>query len=339
MSTSSVHPVETPTHGPPVGLGEKSFDDLLAGCELVPLRATGIETLQVNVGRLCNMRCVHCHVDAGPHRREIMSRDVAEACVDVLQHTDIGTLDLTGGAPEMNPNFRWMVEQARALDRHVIDRCNLTILRVPKYADLPEFLAEHQVEIVASLPCYLEENVDAQRGDAAFKRSIEVLQRLNSLGYGVSGERLPLTLVYNPVGASLPPPQCDLEADYRRELQARYGVQFSRLFTITNMPIGRYLEHLHETGQYEAYQRKLIDAFNPRAAAGVMCRSTLSVDWQGQLYDCDFNQMLDTPVRAELPRSIRDFDLDALASRRITTGAHCFGCTAGSGSGCRGAIA
>ena len=339
MSTSSVHPVETPTHGPPVGLGEKSFDDLLAGCELVPLRATGIETLQVNVGRLCNMRCVHCHVDAGPHRREIMSRDVAEACVDVLQHTDIGTLDLTGGAPEMNPNFRWMVEQARALDRHVIDRCNLTILRVPKYADLPEFLAEHQVEIVASLPCYLEENVDAQRGDAAFKRSIEVLQRLNSLGYGVSGERLPLTLVYNPVGASLPPPQCDLEADYRRELQARYGVQFSRLFTITNMPIVRYLEHLHETGQYEAYQRKLIDAFNPRAAAGVMCRSTLSVDWQGQLYDCDFNQMLDTPVRAELPRSIRDFDLDALASRRITTGAHCFGCTAGSGSGCRGAIA
>ncbi len=339
MSPSSVHLVETQTHGQPAGFREKSFDDLLAGCELAPLRATGIETLQVNVGRLCNMRCVHCHVDAGPHRREIMSRDVAEACVGVLRQTNIGTLDLTGGAPEMNPNFRWMVERARALDRHVIDRCNLTILRVPRYADLPEFLAEHQVEIVASLPCYLEENVDAQRGDAAFKRSIEVLQRLNSLGYGVSGKRLQLTLVYNPVGSSLPPPQCDLEADYRRELQARYGVQFSRLFTITNMPIGRYLEHLHETGQYEAYQRKLIDAFNPQAAAGVMCRSTLSVDWQGQLYDCDFNQMLDTPVRAELPRNIRDFDLDALATRRITTGAHCFGCTAGSGSGCRGAIA
>jgi radical SAM/Cys-rich protein len=299
----------------------------------------GIEVLQVNVGKLCNMTCEHCHVDAGPDRREIMTRQTAEACIAALVRTDIPSLDLTGGAPEMNPSFRWMVEEARRLGRHVIDRSNLTILRAPGYADLPEFLAAQQVEIVASLPCYLEENVDAQRGNHAFKRSIEVLGRLNALGYGKLDSGLQLTLVYNPIGPALPPPQGALEGDYRQELATRYGIEFTRLITITNMPIGRFLNQLLRSGKYDQYMEKLIAAYNPAAAAGVMCRATLSVDWEGRLYDCDFNQMLGVTVRQGLPQNIRDFDPDVLASRLITTGRHCYGCTAGSGSGCRGAIA
>ncbi len=319
-------------------VGHQAFEKLLADSELFPLRAVGVEILQVNVGKLCNMTCEHCHVDAGPDRREQMSREMAEACIEVLAQSDISTLDLTGGAPEMNPNFRSMVESARGLGRHVIDRCNLTILRSPGYTDVPEFLAQHQVEIVASLPCYLAENVDAQRGDHAFERSIEVLQRLNALGYGCTDSELHLTLVYNPIGPSLPPSQSALEADYRHELSVRYGVEFTRLITITNMPISRFLHQLLQSGQYTQYMEKLISAFNPAAAAGVMCRSTLSVDWNGQLYDCDFNQMLGLTVRRELSQNIRDCDLAQLALRTITTGQHCFGCTAGVGSGCGGAI-
>lgn len=316
----------------------KRFEDSLAESGLYPLRALGIEVLQVNVGKLCNMTCEHCHVDAGPDRREIMTRQTAEACIAALAKTDIPTLDLTGGAPEMNPNFRWMVEEARRLGRHVIDRCNLTILRAPGYTDLPEFLAAHQVEIVASLPCYLEENVDAQRGNHAFKRSIDILGRLNALGYGKPDPRLQLTLVYNPIGPVLPPRQPQLEEDYRRELATRYGIRFTRLITITNMPIGRFLNQLLKSGKYDQYMEALITAYNPAAAAGVMCRTTLSVDWEGRLYDCDFNQMLGVTVRHGLPQNIRDFDPDALANRLITTGQHCYGCTAGAGSGCRGAI-
>jgi len=315
------------------------FERTLSDHGLPPVRARGIEVLQVNVGKLCNQTCVHCHVDAGPDRRESMSRETADACLRVLAASHIPILDITGGAPEMNPNFRWLVEQGRRLGRHVIDRCNLTILLAPGFEDLPEFLAQHQVEIVASLPCYLEENCDRQRGDGVFRRSIEALRQLNELGYGWPGSPLELTLVYNPVGSSLPPPQAALETDYRRELRAGYGVEFTRLYTITNMPISRFLDDLLRSGRYDDYMQTLVDAFNPGAVDGVMCRAMISVDWQGRLYDCDFNQMLELPVDSRLPQTIHDFHLAKLASRRIATGRHCFGCTAGAGSGCQGAIA
>ena len=314
------------------------FDETLHAHGIPCLRAAGIEVLQINVGKLCNQTCSHCHVDAGPDRREIMSRETAEAVILSLTATDIPTLDITGGAPEMNPNFRWLVQEARALGRHVIDRCNLTILVAPGFECLPEFLAEHRVEIVASLPCYLEENCDRQRGDGVFRRSIEAIWRLNELGYGLPNSPLQLTLVYNPVGPSLPPSQAELESDYRRELGARYGVQFSRLYTITNMPISRFLDDLLRSGRFDEYMQKLVDAFNPTAVDGVMCRTMISVDWQGRLYDCDFNQMLGLPVTSTSPQHIRDFNLKSLAARLVRTGRHCYGCTAGSGSGCQGAI-
>ena len=317
-----------------------------AGCE--KLRSDRIEILQVNLGKLCNMTCEHCHVDAGPDRREIMQRAEIDACIEVLRkNPQIKTIDLTGGAPEMNPHFRDLVVAARALGRHVIDRCNLTILLAKGYEDMPEFLAENQVEIVASLPCYLEENTDAQRGDGAYSKSILALKRLNELGYGVEAKdgeaELTLTLVYNPVGNNLPPAQGKLEEEYRRELDARFGILFNRLFTITNIPVSRYLEYLLRTGEYESYMKTLIDAFNPASIDGLMCRNTISVGWDGQLYDCDFNQMLELNVTGdasakEFPKSIHDFDYDVLANRNIITGQHCFGCTAGAGSGCQGAI-
>jgi radical SAM/Cys-rich protein len=315
-----------------------SFDDVLVKHNCGSLRATGIRVLQVNVGKLCNQTCRHCHVDAGPDRREVMQSDIAELVIDVLRRTDIPTLDITGGAPEMNPSFRWLVTEARRLGRHIIDRCNLTILVTAGFEDLPEFLADQEVEIVASLPCYLEENVDQQRGPFAFRRSIEALRRLNELGYGRPDSPLLLTLVFNPLGPTLPPDQSKLEEAYRRELRARYGIEFSRLFTITNMPISRFLDDLRETNQLEAYQRTLVAAFNPAAVDGLMCRTTLSVDWQGQLFDCDFNQMLELPLAGPAPRHIRDFDAAALSQRTIVTGPHCFGCTAGAGSSCQGRI-
>jgi radical SAM/Cys-rich protein len=314
------------------------FEAKLADDGLWPLKSVGIDVLQVNVGKLCNQTCRHCHVDAGPDRREVMDGETVDACLAILERTGIPTLDITGGAPELNPHFRRLVSEARRLGRRVIDRCNLTILLAPGYEDLPEFLAEHEVEIVASLPCYLEENCDRQRGDGVFRRSIEALRRLNALGYGRADGDLVLTLVYNPVGPSLPPSQEKLEAAYRRELADRYGVEFTRLFTITNMPISRFLDDLLASGQYDAYMHKLVDAFNPAAADGVMCRTTLSVDWQGRLYDCDFNQMLELGVARGLPQNIRDFDLAALATRKIVTGRHCYGCTAGAGSSCQGAV-
>jgi radical SAM/Cys-rich protein len=266
-----------------------------------------------------------------------MTAPTAETCLAVLDRLGIDTIDITGGAPELNPNFRWMVSEARRLRRRVIDRCNLTILLAPGFEDLPEFLAEHQVEIVASLPCYLAENCDAQRGDGVFEQSIEALRRLNALGYGQAGSSLALTLVYNPVGHSLPPPQENLEADYRRELRARYGVEFNRLYTITNMPISRFLDDLIESGTYESYMRRLVDSFNPATLQGLMCRNTLSVDWQGYLYDCDFNQMLDLRVTGPAVH-VRDLLQSPMPARAIVTGPHCFGCTAGCGSGCQGAI-
>ena len=300
------------------------------------LRANGIGVLQLNLGKLCNQTCHHCHVDAGPERREIMTRQTAEQCLDVLRQTAIPTVDLTGGAPEMNPNFRWIVEQARQLGRHVIDRCNLTILLAPGFTDLPEFLAANAVEVVASLPCYLEENTDRQRGDGVHQKSIAALLRLNELGYGKPGTGLVLTLVFNPGGVSLPPRQEELEAVYRRELAARHGIEFSRLFVITNMPISRFLDDLLQSGRYEQYVQKLIEAFNPQTVHEVMCRNTLSVDWTGRLFDCDFNQMLDLGVGADAPQHVSDFDWSRLAERAIMTGRHCFGCTAGAGSSCQG---
>jgi radical SAM/Cys-rich protein len=316
----------------------RPFEQALTESGLFPLCATGIEVLQVNVGKRCNQTCRHCHVDAGPERREVMTQETMAICLDVLRRSAIPTLDVTGGAPELNPHFRWLVAEARKLGRHVIDRCNLTILLAPGFDALPEFLAAQQVEVVASLPCYLQENTDAQRGEGVYEKSITALRRLNEVGYGQAGTGLVLTLVYNPVGPSLPPPQPGLEAAYRRELAARHGIVFNRLYTITNMPISRFLEDLLRTGRYDEYMAKLAAAYNPAAAAGVMCRTTLSVGWDGRLYDCDFNQMLELELAGGLPRHIRDVDPAILGTRRIVTGQHCYGCTAGSGSGCQGAI-
>lgn len=317
---------------------EGTFDRQLKTHGIPTLASTGIEILQVNVGKVCNQTCTHCHVDAGPDRRENMPADVAELVLELLARPEIHTLDITGGAPEMNPQFRGLVERAHELGKHVIDRCNLTILLAPGFTDLPEFLAEHQVEIVASLPCYLEENCDAQRGDGVFHKSITALQKLNSLGYGVPNSKLGLTLVYNPVGTSLPPSQAELEQAYRDQLSRRYGISFSRLFTITNMPISRYLDDLLRAGEYEPYMQRLIEAFNPQTTEHLMCRNTLSVDWRGYLYDCDFNQMLELPVNAT-GKHLRDLDWEQLNQRSIAVANHCLGCTAGSGSSCQGAIA
>jgi radical SAM/Cys-rich protein len=316
-----------------------SFDQTLAAYRLEALTATGVETLQINVGKLCNQTCTHCHVDAGPSRTEIMTRETMDAVLDVIRrHPEIGTIDITGGAPEMNPHFEYLVEQCRRVGRRVMDRCNLTVFFVRGKERLPEFLRDHQVEVVASLPCYLEENVDAQRGKGVYGRSIEALTRLNGLGYGVEGTGLILNLIYNPVGPKLPPPQAGLEADYRMELRRRFGIEFTRLFTITNMPISRFLEDLRRSGQYDRYMDLLVTSFNPSAVPGVMCRGLVSVGWNGVLYDCDFNQMLELPLHRGLPRTIEDFDLAALQRRRIVTGEHCFGCTAGAGSSCGGAV-
>ncbi len=317
-------------------LSQRPFDEALESSGLHPLTSTGIEILQVNVGKLCNQTCKHCHVDAGPDRTEIMTRETAEWCIRTLENTEIPTLDLTGGAPELNPQFRWLVSEARRLGRHVMDRCNLSVLLLNSQKDLGEFLARHQVEVVASLPYFMAANTDAQRGEGVFDKSIEAMRLLNSLGYGHEGSGLNLNLVYNPVGAFLPAPQAAMEADFKRELLNRHGVAFNSLYAITNMPISRFLEFLLRTDNYERYMRKLVQAYNPAAAASVMCRHTLSVGWDGVLYDCDFNQMLDLPVSFGSPLHIRDFVLDRLDKRRIVTGQHCYGCTAGSGSSCGG---
>lgn len=304
-----------------------------------PLAATGIKVLQVNIGKLCNQVCRHCHVDAGPDRREVMTRETMQLCLETLAKTDIPTVDITGGAPEMNPNFRWFVSEVRKLGRHVMVRSNLTILLAKGYEDLPEFFAAHKVEVVSSLPHYTASNTDKQRGEGVFERSIEAIQRLNKLGYGEEGSGLVFNLVYNPVGAFLPPNQASLEADYKRVLGTQYGIKFNRLYTITNMPIGRFLDYLLASGNYESYMEKLVSLFNPAAARNVMCRTMLSVGWDGSLYDCDFNQMLELKVGFGAPAHIKDFDLAALSTRRIVTKQHCYGCTAGAGSSCGGAIA
>jgi radical SAM/Cys-rich protein len=302
------------------------------------LRAASVETLQVNTGKLCNQACKHCHVDASPRRTEIMSEEVAEQVLEAVRRFRFAVVDITGGAPELNPNFRRLVSESRALGSHVMVRHNLTVMFEPGQEDLPEFFREHSVEVVSSLPYFLGQQTDAQRGPGVFDKSIEALKRLNAVGYGVEGSGLVLNLVYNPVGAFLPPPQASIEADFKRELLARYGVTFGRLYTITNMPIKRFLEYLRRSGNEERYMRRLVDAFNPSAVEGLMCRTTLSVDWTGRLYDCDFNQMLGLGVEEGLPQTIGEFDPEKLKGRSVATDAHCFGCTAGAGSSCGGAV-
>ncbi len=303
------------------------------------LRAAVPTTLQVNVGKRCNQACHHCHVDASPTRTEVMPDDVVEACLDVLARApELATLDITGGAPELHPRFRELVARGRALGRKVMVRHNLTVQFEPGFAGLPRFFADHGVEVVCSLPHYTEEATDRQRGRGVFARSVEGLQALNAVGYGRE-DALVLNLVSNPVGAFLPPAQADLERDTREWLLAHHGIVFHSLFTITNMPISRFAAWLRRAGNYEAYMARLEAAFNPSTLPGLMCRSLVSVGYDGRLYDCDFNQMLELGLEAGQPATIFDFDLRRLSGRPVHTGEHCFGCTAGAGSSCGGAIA
>ncbi|MBI4547416.1 MAG: arsenosugar biosynthesis radical SAM protein ArsS [Ignavibacteriae bacterium] len=312
------------------------------GLRLKPLT---IETLQANITKLCNQACQHCHVDASPKRTEQMDLRTVNRCLEILaQHDSIRNLDLTGGAPELNPHFDYFVIEAKKLGKHIIVRHNLTVTfdGNPRTGEskhyLPQFFTEHQVEVIASLPCYLEQNTDKQRGKGVFTKSIESIKLLNAQGYGIEGTGLLLNLVYNPIGASLPPPQESLEAEYKRELFSRYGIRFNNLYTVTNMPIHRFKEWLERSGSYETYMMKLMNAFNPSAAQGIMCRSLLSVGYDGRLYDCDFNQMLEMQVTNGEPKTVFNFDFDKLIARDIRFGAHCFGCTAGAGSSCGGAL-
>lgn len=315
------------------------FENKLQESGLFPLKATQLDIFQINVGKMCNQVCKHCHVDAGPDRKEIMTRATMQLCLEALQKTNASVVDLTGGAPEMNPDFRWFVEQLSALGKKIIVRCNLTIIVAnPKYNDLPEFFRQHHVEVVSSLPYFTAGKTDAQRGDGVFERSIRALRMLNEVGYGQEGSGLVLNLVYNPAGAFLPPAQEALEKEYKKKLQEGYGIVFNQLFTITNLPISRYLDYLVKSGNYEAYMEKLINSYNPAAAANVMCRNTLSVSWDGYLYDCDFNQMLDLKLDAR-SKHLSDFNLTDIESRSIIVNQHCYGCTAGAGSSCGGATA
>jgi radical SAM/Cys-rich protein len=309
-----------------------------AGIQNGRLKPSRIEIFQVNVGKLCNQTCAHCHVDAGPDRKaENMDRATFEKCLEILAHCDIPTVDITGGAPEMNPHFRWFVQECRKLDKHVMNRCNLTIIvSNPKYHDLPQFFAENQVEIVSSLPHYSALRTDSQRGDGVFEDSIKALKMLNQVGYGHAETGLKLNLVYNPSGAFLPGNQASLEQEFKRQLKRKHDIDFNNLYVITNMPISRFLDYLLGSGNYESYMEALVAAFNPAAVAGLMCRNTLSLSWDGWMYDCDFNQMLD--LKVDLPRqSIFDFDLAALEQRDIVLNQHC-GCTAGAGSSCGGQV-
>ena len=305
--------------------------------ESLEVTRTPLEVIQVNVGKLCNQACHHCHVEASPKRTEIMERKTVDRLLELISKSQAHTVDITGGAPEMNPHFKDFVAQIRQMDKDVIDRCNLTIFYEKGYEEIPEFLRDHQIQVVASLPCYSMENVDKQRGKGVFDQSIRALQKLNELGYGKNDEKLKLSLVYNPVGNHLPPDQQKLEADFKRELKKHFGIEFDHLYTITNMPIKRYLEQLKRFDQLEDYMQLLLDNFNAKAALEVMCRNQLSVSWDGKLYDCDFNQMLEIPISGK-PTTIWEVeDLDAL-NGPIAFDDHCFGCTAGSGSSCGGAL-
>jgi len=309
------------------------FEAKLAHEHLTLVRGR-LQTLQINVGRKCNQACRHCHVEAAPWRIEMMNRETAHRIGEWISTHQPKIVDITGGAPELSEHFHFLVETSRDNGCHVIDRCNLTIIETAQYAWLPEYLADHEVEIIASLPCYLESNVDAQRGNGVFEKSIAALKRLNAVGYG---SRLPLNLVYNPLGARLPAEQRELEAEYKSELRARYGIEFTSLFTITNQPIGRFADELRQCGKLDDYLELLADSFNPAAVESVMCRSTLSVGWRGEIYDCDFNQMLGMRIYDCKPLFLWDVTPGELDRWQIQTGIHCFACTAGCGSSCTGA--
>lgn len=312
------------------------FEDKLAESNLFPLTTIDLDIFQINVGKMCNQVCKHCHVDAGPDRKEIMTRETMQQCLDAIDKTNCSTVDLTGGAPEMNPDFRWFVEQLSAKGKKVLVRCNLTIIVAnKKYNDLPEFFKKHRVEVVSSLPYFTSSKTDAQRGDGVFDKSITALKMLNEVGYGKEGSGLTLNLVYNPSGAFLPPEQTGLEANFKKKLKERFDIDFNQLFAITNLPISRYLEYLVASDNYEGYMQKLVDAYNPEAASNVMCRNTISIGWDGFIFDCDFNQMLDLKV-ATKGQHLKDFDLDGLKNRTIIVNQHCYGCTAGAGSSCGG---
>jgi radical SAM/Cys-rich protein len=305
-----------------------------------PLKPNAIEIFQVNVGYMCNQVCNHCHVDAGPDRKEIMTRETIDLCLDVLRKTNIHTLDLTGGAPEMNPDFRYFVEEAnKAGVQEIIVRSNLTIvLANPKYHDLPEFFKKNKVRVASSLPFYQPDKTDRQRGEGVFDKSIKALQMLNAAGYGQEGSGLILDLVYNPSGAFLPGDQAALERDFKKELKSNYNIEFDSLLTITNIPISRFLEFLIRTENYEDYMDQLVTAFNPAAVNGVMCRNTISIDYDGHMFDCDFNQMLGLKLDKSVGQHISEFDINRLQQRDIKISQHCFGCTAGAGSSCQGAV-
>ena len=316
---------------------QPKFREKLQDIDLFPLKPTGIEIFQINVGYMCNMTCKHCHVDAGPDRDEVMTKETLEYCLEALQQSAATTVDLTGGAPEMNPHFRWFVEKASQMGKEVIVRSNLTILTTaPKYQSLPEFFDEHGVEVTCSLPFYNKSRTDRQRGEGTYDRSVVALKKLNEVGYGKKDTGLELNLVYNPAGAFLPGEQASLEKDFKRQLKSKHDIVFDNLFTITNLPISRFLNFLLESGNLEEYMDRLITSFNPSAAKGVMCRNTISIGWDGKLYDCDFNQMLDMPVKNTAPRHISEWNELKLNNREIRINQHCFGCTAGAGSSCGG---
>ena len=313
---------------------------LLQNDDFPPIRRAALDTLQVNLGYRCNQQCAHCHVNAGPKREEMMAPEIIDDIIAFLRAGSIRTLDLTGGAPEMHPHFRRLVSEAAALGVHTIDRCNLTILSEPGHGDLADFLAAHRVEIVASLPCYLEKNVDSQRGKGVFARSIAGLRQLNRLGYGDADSGLVLNLVYNPQGPSLPPPQASLESDYKNRLGDTYGVRFNNLYTIANMPIQRFGSTLVTKGGFDAYLQVLKDAHRPENLAAVMCRGLISVDWRGRVFDCDFNQMLQLPAKiGGRPVYLRELQGRDISGEAIAVADHCYGCTAGQGSGCGGSLA
>lgn len=324
----------------PFGNEPHAFTTKLRESALFPLTPTQIEIFQVNVGKMCNQVCKHCHVDAGPDRKEIMTRETMQQCIDAVKRSGAHTVDITGGAPEMNPDFRWFVEALSALGKKIMVRCNLTIIVAnPKYNDLPEFFKAHQVEVVSSLPYFSAVRTDSQRGEGVFERSIRALKMLNAAGYGMPGTGLTLNLVYNPSGAFLPADQAGLENEFKQKLRKGWEIEFNNLFAITNLPVSRFLDYLIESANYDAYMDKLIGAYNPVAAANVMCRNTVSVSWDGFLYDCDFNQMLDLKVAVPESLHVSQWNTDALQTRSIVVNQHCFGCTAGAGSSCGGSVA
>ncbi|EGV43366.1 radical SAM/Cys-rich domain protein [Bizionia argentinensis JUB59] len=316
-----------------------TFKDKISESNQFPLKAKKLEILQINVGYMCNQVCTHCHVDAGPDRKEIMTRETMLQCLEVIKNTEAHTLDLTGGAPEMNPDFRWFVEEAAKVGvKDFIVRSNLTIIRAnKKYYDLPEFFKKHNVHVVSSMPHWTKGKTDKQRGEGVFAKSIKALQELNAVGYGLPGSNLRLDLVYNPSGAFLPGNQAAMEKDFKKALLEDFDIQFHNLFTITNLPIARFLDYLIASENYEDYMYSLVEAYNPAAVKNVMCTNTLSISWDGYLYDCDFNQMLQLPVNSSV-KHISEYNNELLEGRNIMISQHCYGCTAGAGSSCQGSV-